>query len=775
MKDTLIRGAVLAILAMTPCLPLASHAQASSASREIFIPAGALGAAVARLGRELGVIVTVDPALVRGTRTAGISGSYTPDAAFATLLAGTGLAAQPDGSGGYRVVSATAREAAGGRSTGTAAAADPTLEEVVVVGALTRSEVDAADLELRQAADLSDIFRGIPSVAVGGSLGIAQKIYVRGLEDTQLNVTVDGAPQHGTLFHHIGRVNIEPELLKTVDVQTGAGEATAGFGAIGGAIRFRTRDATEMLAPGERIGGLARASYFSNDGHRLSGSLYGRIAGELGFIAAFVHSDRDDMQAGNGERLYGTAGEQQLGFLKFGGQLTATQRLTISFEQREEEAAFGQRPNWPALEGDTLYPADGRRRTGVLNHGIRLGERVDLESTLYWTQSKFTQDIFNRWGEYGAGILTKGVDLRARFDAGSHQAVFGVERRDDVVQSEYLADESVWQDWAWDPATGRFVEKGDVFGIYAQDHWQLTDRLLLSYGGRYDRYELSQVTYGDRTESDGFSGNAGVRLRLTDAVTLHASFAEAFRGKEIGDAFTLEKNPSRISLSPALRPERVDNYEGGLSFAQGSWHGSAVYYDMRINDVILDQLGGGPAPQDGVFYENVGRFKADGIELRGGFATGPWSLDAHFNHYRAHLNGEQVEGYEHIGLGNSTGDNWSLALGFRPTPALTLEAAVTRFNALNDIEVLQRAVEIGWIDATQFVDKPGYTVVDLFSQWRPFRHQGVALGVAVYNLFNKDYRAHASVADYNAIPDWEGVAGVREPGRNLRMTVSMSF
>src|SRR5690606_2772123 len=137
---------------------------------------------------------------------------------------------------------------------------------------------------------------------------------------TQLNVTVDGAPQHGTLFHHVGRVAIEPELLKTVDVQTGAGEATAGFGAIGGAIRFRTRDAVDLLAPGKAFGGLARASWLSNDGHRLSGSLYGRLAGELGFVASYVHTDRDDMQDGAGNRLYGTAGEQRMGFLKVGGQ-----------------------------------------------------------------------------------------------------------------------------------------------------------------------------------------------------------------------------------------------------------------------------------------------------------------------------------------------------------------------------------------------------------------------------------------------------------------------
>ena len=104
------------------------------------------------------------------------------------------------------------------------------LDQITVVGVLTDTELDREQIERTQANDLADLFRGVPSVTVGGGVGIAQKIYVRGLEDSMLNVTVDGAPQRGTLFHHVGRVSIEPELLETVDVQTGPGEATSGFG-----------------------------------------------------------------------------------------------------------------------------------------------------------------------------------------------------------------------------------------------------------------------------------------------------------------------------------------------------------------------------------------------------------------------------------------------------------------------------------------------------------------------------------------------------------------
>ncbi|WP_122465392.1 TonB-dependent receptor domain-containing protein [Brevundimonas lutea] len=649
------------------------------------------------------------------------------------------------------------------------------LDEIVVVGALTDVVVQRDEIELTQANDIGDIFRRTPSVAVGGSLGIAQKIYVRGLEDSLLNVTVDGAPQRGTLFHHIGRVSIEPELLETVELQTGAGEATAGFGAVGGAIRFRTVDPTDLLRDGRDFGGIAKAGWFSNDGEKYSLTGFGRLFGDVGLLASYVQVDREEMEDGDGRLLRGTAAEQRLGFLKLGGDLGGGHRFSLSHEMRDEEGEFGQRPNWPVLEGDRLFPGEAQRRTTVANYGYDAGLGWDIEATGYFTRTEFTQDRYDRWGLYGAEIETYGADLRGRFDVADHRLTAGIEHRRDEVVSQYLGDPAMWQPWAWDPAIGRFAEEGSLIGVYAQDHWRPTDRLLISLGARYDSYELDQVTYADGTDSDGFSFNGGLDYDLTPDLTFNIGYAEAFRGKEIGDAFTLETRPGRISLAPDLRPERVENFEIGLDWARDGWSASAVYYDMAIDDVILDQLGSGPAPQGSSYYENVGRYSSDGIELRAGYRSGPFAVDGFFNSYDSRLNGRRIEGYEQIALGNSMGDNWNLTASYDPSDRLGFQASVTRYDDLNDIEVLYREVELGFIDQTQFVDKPGYTVVDLFGRWSPFADRNIEVLAAVYNLFDETYRHHASVADYSAIPGYEIVQGVNEPGRNVRLTVAYRF
>ncbi|WP_300381446.1 TonB-dependent receptor [Henriciella sp.] len=648
-------------------------------------------------------------------------------------------------------------------------------ETIIVVGETTNVLIDDEQIEKTQANDLADIFRQTPSVSVGGSVGIAQKVYVRGLEDTLLNVTVDGAPQTGTLFHHIGRVHIEPELLERVELQAGAGEATAGFGAVGGAIRFRTKSASDLLKPDERFGAMVRAGWFSNDGYKGSATAYGKLSDNWDLLGSLVYVDRENMEDGDGNTLYGTAAEQLLGFVKLSGEIAPDHFVSLSYENRDEEGEFGARPNWPTLESDTLFPAEATRETVVANYRNELGDFINVDATAYFTSSEFEQDRFDRWGRYGGDLETYGFDLRNTSRFGEHELIYGVEHRNDTVSSQYLAPDDVWQAWAWDPAIGQFEEEGNLWAGYLQGHFQVTDKLLLSAGGRYDSYELELVTYNEETSSDGFSGNIGLRYDFTPELAVTVGHAQAFRGKEVGDSFTLEKRPGRLRLDPGLDPERVDNTEAGLVYDNGRLRAGASVFSMTIDDVILDQIGGGAAPQDSIYYENVGEFETQGVELRAGYSWDRFSADLFYTTYDSELNGRDVEGYEEIGLANASGDQWNLNLAWTPTHTFDLGLNVRKVEDLNDITVLYRALEIGWTDRLYTVDKPGYTVADIYATWRPENVPGLRLNIGVQNLFDEQYRDHSSVADYNDIPGWGGVAGLYEAGRDIRVSVGYDF
>ncbi|WP_351001441.1 TonB-dependent receptor plug domain-containing protein, partial [Shewanella sp. TB7-MNA-CIBAN-0143] len=70
----------------------------------------------------------------------------------------------------------------------------------------------------QQAGHLSDFLNVVPGVTIGGTSAVNQRIRVRGLDDTNLKVTIDGARQEGALFYHMGDVTIDPDLLKQAEV-----------------------------------------------------------------------------------------------------------------------------------------------------------------------------------------------------------------------------------------------------------------------------------------------------------------------------------------------------------------------------------------------------------------------------------------------------------------------------------------------------------------------------------------------------------------------------
>ena len=670
---------------------------------------------------------------------------------------------------------------------------DAEIEKIAVVGHTTNTKITPEQLEKYQAVDLSDIFRQTPSVTVGGSLGVAQKIYVRGMEDSLLNVTVDGAPQTSTLFHHIGRVSIEPELLDSVDVQAGAGEATAGIGAIGGAIRFKTKNAYDLLNKDEQFGGTVKTSYFSNSGHKESVSLYGNVTDKIGVLASYVNVSQDNKDDGDGNEIPGTAADQSLAFLKVNAQLTQNQELTVSYEARKEEGEFAKQTNWAPLEDDPLFKSWGERETIVLNHTWYSSELVNLETTVYQTDSSFKRELYT----WHASIKTTGFDIRNTSDISDHSITYGIERRVDEVHAQ-----------SYESFGGVYDEEGTVTGLYIQDHWQLNDELLLSFGFRHDTYELDHqgtgvawekidgtwVAVRDESEDkefstdkqDGFSSNIGFVYSITENLDFSMGYAEALRGRQVADAFTI----GELTVNEDLSPEEVSNKEMGLQYNDGTFIFEASVYVSDISDVVFDKFKG----REGVLYENIGNLESKGFELVAGYQTDNFDVLISYNNNDVELNnaafvwpdandpsgystvvlnGVDLGAYEYGGLGNAVGDSVNVSVNYEVNEQLSMGLNVNYVASLNNIDVFHRSIELGWQTELETVDKPSYTVVDAFVQYSVL--ENLTFDLTVMNLLDETYRSHGSVADYGHIAGYESVVGIKEAGRDIRLTASYQF
>ena len=86
----LVAGAPAAWAQSTPAAAPATV----NAQRTFQIPAGPLADVLTQFARSAGVVLSFDPALVRGRRSEGLDGAYTVGAGFARILAGSGLQAR---------------------------------------------------------------------------------------------------------------------------------------------------------------------------------------------------------------------------------------------------------------------------------------------------------------------------------------------------------------------------------------------------------------------------------------------------------------------------------------------------------------------------------------------------------------------------------------------------------------------------------------------------------------------------------------------------------
>lgn len=595
--------------------------------------------------------------------------------------------------------------------------------------------VDLSDIRKKQANDLEDIFRGEPAITVGGSFGIAQKVYVRGVEDTNLNVSVDGATQAGYLFHHQGRLSIEPEMLKHVEVKAGAGTALDGPGALGGAIRFETKDPQDLLQGDERFGALLKAGYFSNtSGTKLSGSFFGKFNEEWSALAIVGKNDTNNIENGRGVALQNTKTDQDIGLVKIKGQIADNHLLKLSHEIRNDDGFRNVRPHFHAAGWNSANKQKSRRKTSTMNYFYTPdSDVIDLAVTAFHTDAFLTQNEGSDRRD-GAGVKSSGFDIRNTTTFGDHNIAYGIDHRSD---------------------TGYYIngrgkdEKGKVTGIYAQDTFDVNNALSVSVGVRFDDYQLDDAD-DQRFDSSGLSPNVSAIYQLNSQWSIQGSYSQALRGQKVKEAYLIgfRKN------APDLKEEKANNLDFTVAYENDGIRVSAQAFKSTVDDVV------GTVRRDGNrFFGNAGELKTTGFSLSASKQWDNGQIGFNYSHNKPELNGEALDDVK-FGIGTAFGDT------------LTINSSYS-LEALN--------LELGW--NARFVkklsdvpagnpNKPGYGVHDIYVEWYPMDHDNFYVNLSLNNAFDKYYFDHGTFG-YDS--DEKQVIGLAEPGRDVRLTLSYQF
>ena len=648
---------------------------------------------------------------------------------------------------------------------GTNAAENVTLSGVEVTSTGGGYGVDDVKISTRNAGILKDVMRDIPGVYVGGTNGMNQKIYMRGVSDRGLNITIDGAKQNGNTFHHNADLLIDPDLIKAIDVEVGSRSVVNGAGALGGSVAFRTVDARDLLEKGEIIGAKIKTGYASNNDEFSQGlTVFTAPVEGLDFLAAINHKGYDYGKSGNGKKIGGDGNDLSYLF-KLGYSFLDAHRISLSHEHNHYKGLYPLRAEFGSWHTNDDY-RKYERDTTTLKYEFTPSELLNLDVTAYHTKHQRIDG--SKWG-----VKTRGLSAKAK------TAV----ETGDVTQTLRYGAEYYHSENFNKPQNNR-PEKVNNYSFYLEDAIKFAG-LTVTPGIRYERHELK--TYngtganigGYKYKFDEFTPALALDYEFMKGLGVFASYAKVFRGPDVMESM-LASGASRgtalgYRANPDLKATTGDSYEiGGRYKGEFSETGHvsfvAKYFKTKYKNLIVDNNAAGGRINPVLYRINAGGADIDGVELLARLNLDALSLGASYTHQKVRYKDRVRNG--------SGGYYTSNIIGYRD------QGDKYTFNAEYSVNAIDTLVGYNLIyfaskDTTSAgndaaVHIPSYAVSDVYLTYAPSsgKFKGLEINAGVYNVFNKAYVSQSQrIAEYtgdaNAI-DWE-------PGRNFKVNVSYKF
>lgn len=611
---------------------------------------------------------------------------------------------------------------------------DIRIESADAQALLGNDTVTEEEIEQRNPSTIADVYAGESSVTVSGGAAIAQKVIVNGIEESLLSVTIDGARQNKGAFHHTGNVLIDPALLKAVEISKGLAPADAGPGALAGAIAYETKDAADLLDAGDNFGGqLSLGTDTNAGGIRSTLSIYGREGG-FEYLLSGTRHDSDDYEDGDGTTIDGTGADLTDYIGKFAYESETGHRFSFATSKTEDNGVrVGQtrggltfiRPDFAAVVGldSELVEAMARRTSHTFSYKNTQPEGwFAPEVQLTWNQQKV--DVI---GSEGTNESFSGT-FKNEFQLANGTLTAGLDFFRDTAESDAATGD-----------TGK--ETLNNVGLFAQARQDVTDRVSVSYGARFDTQEFEGADGSDFDDS-GFSANGAVDVVLTDTLTFNAGIASSWGGYELGEAALV--NFGAPWTYDGFGTSRARTARAGLRYDNGSWQVSGAVFRTEVDNI------------HNVFGSDRGETQnltSRGYEASLGYQTDQGFARLNYTYADVELEGETITTTSYY-LGRPIGHLFALEAGWD----------------LDNGWVIGGSAEIALDNDDTEIELDGYEVVNAFVTYTPPSMENLEVRFDVRNIFDETYVKRSSDGG-----DFANVVALTEPGRTLALTAKIRF
>lgn len=611
-------------------------------------------------------------------------------------------------------------------------------------------DITSQDLNRLNPSDIKGVFSGQPGILVGSSLPMSQKVYVNGIEETNLAVTVDGAAQNNKVFHHNGTNLIDPSLLKAVRVDAGVAPADAGFGALAGSIAYETKDVGDFLER-DGIGGFVKSAFNSNgDVFTNNVAGYGMSNG-FEVLGYFSIGDGDDFEAGNGQIVEGTETNFLSGLGKLAYQAPSGDRFEISHERINDDALRPYRANAGHIV--TPRPWEPRIRNYELDRQSTVFNYSDATPTALWNPkvvvaySKTEVTIPSFFGR-----PTSPVPLETWITSGETDSFNGkAENKFTFGLGNVIAGVD------FNKSRAKLIDKYDgsdeesfVAGAYAQARLEPVDGTRLSFGGRGDYQEFTGQDDIERDDS-GFSGNiSGEQDLIGSFLTAKAGYSHVWAGIPLAENFVM--NPF-WDYGDGPETTTADNYTAGLVARYKGWTVEGTVFRSEIDNARIATYSN--ADFGAIRSRDL---ESEGYEISARYDWGNGFLRVAYSNIDVTIDGLPAD--------SDTGTYLATPVGEIITITGAHRFAGTGFTVGGDIEI---APEYDNVIAGSPPYK-AYQVFNAFVEYETNWFADLTLRADVRNIFDEEYSDRATYGS-----EFGNVTPLYEPGRSFLLSTTAKF
>lgn len=444
-------------------------------------------------------------------------------------------------------------------------------------------------------------------------------------------ILLDGVPQTDPFGGWIPWPAYDPARLGLVRVTRGGGSGVYGAGGLAGTIELMS------AGPGELPSLWGGAAYGSRDSVELDAGISGTLGQGFGILSAnYAHGDgftpivEDDRGPADRPAFYEQASLSARAAFPVGDETELQANVLGMLDRRDRGVDFTPNRN---LGADASLRLVGRGRWGwEAVTWLQLREFSSGFASVNADRS-VANPALDQYAVPATGLGAR-VEIRPPIGDGFEVRVGGDFRQTDGRTKEryFFVAESPTR---MRDAGGRTRN----MGAFAEASFTPNDALVLTAGGRIDRWRIENGHLSERTMATGAvltdsrfedrsgwepTARGGIAFKPAQAITLRSAAYLGWRLPSLNELY----RPFRVgadttAANALLKPERVKGVDAGFDYRPlPGFRLSATAFYNRLDDAIANVTLAPNARQ----RQNLDRIRSRGIELEAAARHGPWQL-----------------------------------------------------------------------------------------------------------------------------------------------------